>query len=566
MRTTHYLLATLKEIPTDSQNISHQLMLRAGMIRKLAAGIYSWLPLGYRVLQKVEQIVRDEMNKAGALEILLPAIHPAEVWQETGRWDNFNPPLLKFKDRNDRDFCYGPTHEEVVTDLMRHELKSYKQLPITVYQLQHKFRDELRPRSGVMRAREFLMKDAYSFNANKASLQETYDKMYQAYHNIFTRLGLDFRAVLADTGAIGGTASHEFQILTPSGEDTIAISDSSQYAANTEMAEALAPIGNRAEPSEKLEKVATPNTKTIEDLCRFLKCDAKQTVKTLIVYGTDGNLVALVLRGDHELNPVKAEKLPEVASPLTFATAQDVARTCGSQVGFIGPVNLGLTIIVDRSAAHLANFICGANEDDQHLTGVNWLRDLPLEKIADIRNVVEGDPSPDGNGHLKLVRGIEAGHIFQLGDKYSKAMNVHFLDESGKQQVMEMGCYGLGVSRLLAATIEQNNDANGIIWPEPMAPFKLALVPLNYHRSERVREATDKLYAELQNQGIDVLLDDRNERPGVMFADMDLIGIPHRLVITERGLDANTIEYKNRRQTEPEHIALDQLSAFLKEL
>lgn len=566
MKTSQYLLATLKEIPADTQNISHQLMLRAGMIRKLAAGIYSWLPLGFKVLQKVEQIVRDEMNKAGALEILMPAIQPAEVWQETGRWENFAPPLLKVKDRHDRDFCYGPTHEEVVTDLMRSEIKSYKQLPVTVYQIQHKFRDELRPRSGVMRAREFLMKDAYSFNANKASLQETYDKMYQAYTNIFTRLGLDFRAVLADTGAIGGTASHEFQILTPSGEDTIAISDSSDYAANTEMAEALAPTGARPEPNKTLEKIATPNIKTIEELCGFLKCETKQTVKTLIVHGKNNQLIALVLRGDHELNAVKAEKLPEIAVPLTFASAKEIASACGCEAGFIGPVNLKLTMIVDRSAAHLADFICGANENDAHLTGVNWLRDVPLEKIADIRNVVEGDPSPDGNGHLKLVRGIEAGHIFQLGDKYSKAMGVHFLDEAGKQQIIEMGCYGMGVSRLLAATIEQNHDDNGIIWPEPMAPFKLALVPLNYHRSDRVRAAADKLYDELQQRGIEVIFDDRNERPGVMFADMDLIGIPHRLVITERGLDANTVEYKNRRSAEVSHVVMDQLMGFLEGL
>ncbi len=563
MRTTYYLLATLKEIPTDAQIISHQLMLRAGMIRKLAAGIYNWLPLGFKVLQKVEQIVRDEMNKAGALELLLPAIHPAEVWQETGRWDNFAPPLLKMKDRHKRDFCYGPTHEEVVTDLMRRELKSYKQLPIIVYQIQHKFRDELRPRSGVMRAREFLMKDAYSFNADKTSLQESYDKMYQAYHNIFTRLGLDFRAVLADTGAIGGTASHEFQILTPSGEDTIAISDSSDYAANTEMAEAVAPTGTRAAPNQFIEKVSTPNIKTIEELTTFLKCDASQCVKTLIVHGKKNQLVALVLRGDHELNVVKAEKLAEIAAPLTLASAKEIAATCGCEPGFIGPVNLNLTMIIDRSAAHLVDFICGANKNDMHLTGVNWERDLPLTTIADIRVVVDGDPSPDGKGHLKLVRGIEAGHIFQLGDKYSKAMNVTFLDEAGKQQIMEMGCYGFGVSRIVAATIEQNHDEKGIVWPEPMAPFDVALVPLNYHKSERVREATDKLYAELKQQGFDVLLDDRNERPGVMFADMDLIGIPHRLVITERGLDAGTLEYKNRRKAVTENISIEQIVVFL---
>lgn len=558
MRTSTYLLATIKEIPAEAQIVSHQLMLRAGMIRKLAAGIYNWLPLGFKVLQKVENIVREEMNKIGALEILLPALHPAEVWQETGRWDNFAPPLLKFTDRNDRDFCYGPTHEEVVTDLMRREIKSYKQLPIIVFQIQDKFRDELRPRSGVMRAREFLMKDAYSFNADKASLQESYDKMYKAYYSIFSRLGLNFRAVLADTGTIGGTASHEFQILTPSGEDTIAISDTSDYAANVEMAEALAPETVSVKSNQPIEKFSTPGVKTIDQLCSFLKCQPKQCLKTLIVHAKEKeptsehqasahSLIALVLRGDHELNIVKAEKHPDIAVPLTFASAQTINDYCQCDTGSIGPVNLKMPIIVDRSAAATVDFICGANENDMHYRHFNWGRDAALGAVADLRNVVEGDKSPDGIGHLQLVRGIEAGHIFQLGDKYSKVMHATFLDEKGSQQTIEMGCYGLGVSRLIAATIEQNHDENGIIWPTPMAPFTLALIPLGYYKSNRIRLETDKLYETFKQHNIDILLDDRNERPGVMFADMDLIGVPHRLVLTERGLDDNTIEYKNRR-------------------
>lgn len=563
MRTSLYHLATKKEVPADAQNISHQLMLRAGMINKLASGIYSWLPLGYKVLQKVETIVRTELNKAGAHELLLPAIQPAEVWQESGRWDNFNPPLLKFKDRHKRDFCYGPTHEEVITTLMRGELKSYKQLPVIVYQIQHKFRDELRPRSGVMRAREFLMKDAYSFNADKASLQKSYDTMYQAYCTIFNGLGLDFRPVLADTGSIGGTASHEFQVLTPSGEDTIAISDSSDYAANTEMAEALAPQGERPTASKELSAIDTPDVKTIDDVCKHFNCSADKVLKTILVQGSESKLVALVLRGDHELNEVKAEKLAEVAEPLTLADAKTIEDICGCDIGSLGPVDLDIPIIVDRSAAHCADFICGANSTGKHLTGVNWERDLPLEKVADIRNVVDGDASPDGKGKLKLVRGIEAGHIFQLGTKYSEAMNAKVLDENGKSKFIEMGCYGFGVSRIVAATIEQNHDERGIIWPEAMAPFKVAIVPIGYHKSDTVKAEADKLYTELTAKGIEVLLDDRKERPGFMFADMDLIGIPHRIVISDKGLEAGTVEYKKRSCADAENIALNEIVNFI---
>lgn len=558
MRTSNYHLATVKETPTDAQIISHQLMLRAGMIRKLASGIYSWLPLGYRVLQKVETIVRNELNKIGALELLLPALQPSEIWQETGRWDTFNPPLLKIKDRHQRDFCYGPTHEEVVTDLMRHELKSYKQLPLTVYQIQHKFRDELRPRSGVMRAREFLMKDAYSFNESKESLQHTYEIMHQAYFNVFTALGLDFRAVLADTGAIGGTASHEFQILAPSGEDTIAISDSSNYAANTEMAEALAPLGSRPAPSKLLTTVDTPNVKSISDLCKFFQCEASSCLKTLIVQGSETDFVGLVLRGDHELNLIKAEKLPQVAAPLTFATESEIQRICGCNSGSIGPIGLSIPLIVDRSAAHCADFICGANINDKHFTGANWERDLPLTTIADLRTVVEGDPSPDGMGKLKIVRGIEAGHIFQLGTKYSEAMNATFLNKDGKAQYFEMGCYGLGVSRVVAATIEQNHDDNGIIWPMPMAPFQAVIVPIGYWKSEKVKTFVDTLYKKLLDSHIEILLDDRNERPGVLFADMDLIGIPHRIVVSEKTLEHNQVEYKKRQDISSIMISVDE--------
>ncbi len=564
MRASNYHLVTLKETPADAEIISHQLMLRAGLIRKLAAGIYSWLPLGFKVLQKVEHIVRQELNKSGAQELLLPAIQPAEIWQESDRWDNFVPPLLKFKDRHARDFCYGPTHEEVITTLMRGEIKSYKQLPLMVYQIQHKFRDELRPRSGVMRAREFLMKDAYSFNTDEPSLQRSYDQIYQAYCNIFEALGLEYRAVLADSGAIGGSVSHEFQVLTPSGEDTIAISDESDYAANIEKAEALAPQNVLKAPTKALEAVATPDIKSIEELCQFLQCSAKQTLKTLIVKGSQTDFVALVLRGDHTLNEIKAEKLTEVAAPLQLASDAQTIQALNLVPGFIGPVDIEIPVIVDRDAAVCSDFICGANQKDKHLTNVNWQRDIPLEKVADIREVVVGDLSPDGKGKLKLVRGIEAGHIFQLGTKYSEPMNATFLDENGKSQFIQMGCYGFGVSRIVAATIEQNHDENGIIWPEAMAPFQIAIVPIGYHKSAEVKAESDKFYETLQSRGYEVLLDDRNHRPGAMFADMDLIGIPHRFVISDKTLKNNHVEYKFRKTNESKLMLIETvLSEFV---
>jgi prolyl-tRNA synthetase len=571
MRTSQFLLATLKETPADAEVISHQLMLRAGMIRKLAAGLYTWLPMGLRVLRKVENIVREEMNRSGAQEVLMPAIQPAELWEESGRWEQMGDEMLRLEDRHERSFCFGPTHEEVITDLVRNEIQSYKQLPVNFYQIQTKFRDERRPRFGVMRAREFLMKDAYSFHTNPESLNETYEVMHQTYTNIFSRLGLDFRPVLADTGAIGGSASQEFHVLAESGEDAIAFSDSSDYAANVEMAEALAPAGKRPAPVAKMVEIDTPGVKTIVEVASFLKVNPEQTVKTLFVENPEGDPVALVLRGDHELNTIKAEKLPEVAAPLTFSNEDEIRTNRGYGFGSIGPVELtDIPIIVDREAAHLADFVCGANEDDKHLTGVNWGRDLPEPgteniQLADLRNVQEGDPSPDGQGKLVIKRGIEVGHIFQLGQKYSKAMNATVLDENGKQVVMTMGCYGIGVSRVVAAAIEQNHDENGIIWPDAIAPFNVALLPMNMHKSQRLREAVEKLHDELVAAGIDVLLDDRKERPGVMFADMELIGIPHRLVMGERGLDAGIIEYKGRQDAEKQEISLKSIVEFLKE-
>ena len=565
MRTSQYFLATVKEIPADAEIISHQLMLRAGMIRKLSSGLYTWLPLGFRVLNKVAATVREEMNRSGALEILMPAVQPAELWQETERWDKFGPQLLKITDRHTREFCFGPTHEEVITDLARRELQSYKQLPINLYQIQTKFRDEIRPRFGVMRAREFLMKDAYSFHINKTSLQETYQVMYDAYSRIFTRLGLDFRAVLADTGSIGGSASHEFHVLAASGEDQIAFSDISEYAANVELAEALPDSEIRATPKGSMETIDTPNQRTIEEVCQFLKIENKVIVKTLLVKGEEQPVVALVLRGDHELNPLKAEKLPQIAAPLTFATEEEIVRATGCKPGSIGPVGLSIPIIIDRGAAYLSDFVCGANQEGKHLRNVNWERDLPLSQIADLRNVMAGDKSPDGKGKLALARGIEVGHIFQLGNKYSTAMNATVSDENGQSVTMEMGCYGIGVSRIVAAAIEQNHDAQGIIWPQALAPFQIALVPINRHRSERTREACDALYNELIAAGFEVLMDDRDERPGVMFADMELIGIPHRLVISDRGLDAGTIEYKGRRNSESQQVLRENLLGFLQE-
>jgi prolyl-tRNA synthetase len=565
MRTSQFFIPTLKETPTDAEVISHQLMLRAGMIRKLAAGLYSWLPLGLRILQKVTTIVREEMNRIGALELLMPAVQPAELWEESARWDKYGKELLRIIDRHGRSFCFGPTHEEVITDIARRELRSYKQLPITFYQIQTKFRDEIRPRFGVMRAREFLMKDAYSFHLDKNSLAETYQHMYEAYTQIFTRLGLQFRAVLADTGSIGGNFSHEFQVLAQSGEDQIAYSDVSDYAANLELASALAPNNPRPNPDAAMQKVPTPGQYTIEAIADFLKVDVKKTVKTLLVVGKDTPLVALVLRGDHQLNLIKAAKLPQIAEPVELAKPEIIQQHIGCLPGSLGPVGLDtIPVIVDRDAAVLSDFICGANEDDQHYINVNWERDRPLATIADLRNVVAGDASPDGNGTLQLTRGIEVGHIFQLGTRYSETMGATVLDEQGRATLLMMGCYGIGVSRIVAAAIEQNHDQQGIQWPDAMAPFQVVLIPLNAHRSQRVREATAKLYEELQTAGFEVLWEDRNERPGVLFADMDLLGIPHRFVISERGLDAQQLEYKSRRTGEVENLPWAQAVVFLK--
>ncbi len=566
MRTSQFPLQTVKETPADAEIASHQLMLRAGLIRKLAAGLYTWLPLGLRTLRKVEAIVREEMDRVGAREVLMPAVQPAELWQESGRWDKYGPELLRITDRHQREFCFGPTHEEIITDLARNDLRSYKQLPTTYYQIQSKFRDEIRPRFGVMRAREFLMKDAYSFHLDQASLQETYDKMYQAYSRIFSRCGLDFRAVQADTGSIGGQASHEFHVLADSGEDAIAFSTESDYAANQELAEAVAPTGERPAPTQELATVETPNQHSIEEVSRFLGVPTSSCLKTLIVTGTgEGSLVALVLRGDHELNEIKAEKLEQVAEPLTMATDEEIHAAIGCRVGSIGPVGLGIPVIADRSALQVADFICGANSDGRHLTGVNWERDLPEPTVADLRNVQEGDPSPDGQGSLTIARGIEVGHIFQLGKNYSEAMKANVLNENGQSVTMTMGCYGIGVSRVVAAAIEQNHDERGIIWPTALAPFQVALLPMKLNKSYRVQEAIEKLYNELQDLGIEVLLDDRNVRPGFMFADMELIGIPNRIVLGERGLDEGQAEYRGRRDTETRLIPIDQLAYFIKE-
>ena len=568
MRASRYLIATQKETPADAEIISHQLMLRAGMIRKLAAGLYTWLPMGLRTLRKVERIVREEMDKSGAQEVLMPAVQPAELWEESGRWTQYGGELLRMKDRHGRDFCFGPTHEEVITDLIRNEISSYKELPANFYQVQTKFRDERRPRFGVMRAREFLMKDAYSFHLNPESLNETYQLMHHTYCAIFDRFGLDYRAVQADSGAIGGSASHEFHVLASSGEDDIVFSTDSDYAANIEKAEAVAPSGTRPAPAEEMKEVATPDQKTIEAVSALLGIDPTRTVKTLLVKAEadeDGNsgLVALVLRGDHTLNEIKAENLTGVAEPLTMATDEEIEQAVGCKAGSIGPVKLNLPVIVDRSAAHLADFVCGANREGFHLTGVNWERDVALDRVEDLRNVVEGDPSPDGKGTLEIRRGIEVGHNFKLGNKYSTAMNATVLDENGKTVTMEMGCYGLGVSRVVAAAIEQNHDENGIIWPDAIAPFQVAIVTLNAHKSPTVAEAGEKLYEQLRQAGYDVLLDDRKERPGVKFADMELIGIPHRFVVSERGLAAGTLEYKGRRDAEKQDVPVAEALPFL---
>ncbi len=564
MRTSNYLLTTLREAPADAEIVSHQLMLRTGMIRKLAAGIYSWLPLGLRVLRKVERIVRDEMDAAGAQELLMPGVQPAELWQESGRWDHYGPELLRFQDRHERDFCLGPTHEEIITDLVRREIRSYKQLPANFYQIQTKFRDEIRPRFGIMRAREFLMKDAYSFHLSEDCLQQTYQQMYDTYTRIFQRLGLEFRAVEADTGAIGGNASHEFHVLAESGEDAIAFSDSSDYAANVELAEALAPAGDRPAPAEELRLVDTPNARTIADLVNDHGLPIEKTVKTLIVHGAGEGLIALLVRGDHELNVAKAARLPEVAEPFQFANEAEIRQAVGAGPGSLGPVKLSIPCIIDRAVAIMADFGAGANIDGKHYFGINWERDTRLPQVADLRNVAEGEPSPDGRGNLVIRRGIEVGHIFQLGTKYSAAMKATCLNESGSSQTITMGCYGIGVSRIVAAAIEQNHDDRGIIWPVAIAPFELALAPINMHKSQRLREAVEQLYEALRGAGIDVLLDDRKERPGVMFADMELIGIPHRIVFSERGLDSGQLEYKGRADADSQEIPLEQIMEFIR--
>ncbi|STX29565.1 prolyl-tRNA synthase [Legionella beliardensis] len=566
MRTSQWFLATLRETPSDAEIVSHQLMLRAGMIRKLGSGLYTWLPLGLRVLQKVEQIVREEMNRANAMEVLMPSIQPAELWQETGRWETFGGQLLTMKDSNDRDYCYGPTHEEVITDLMRNELRSYKQLPANFYQIQTKFRDEIRPRFGVMRAREFIMKDAYSFHLNYESLQQTYEAMYAAYCRIFDRLGLQYRAVEADTGAIGGSASHEFQVLADSGEDIIFYSDESNYAANIEQATSLNPPPALKLPTESMSLVDTKGKKTIKEVCEHLNITPEQTVKTLIVEGSTHPLVALVLRGDDELNEIKASKHPILKSPLRFADDKTIESLLGAPIGSLGPVNLPIPSIVDHNALALTSFTCGANQADKHYIHAAWNRDASYQVAYDLRQVKEGDPSPDGQGTLHACRGIEVGHVFQLGDKYAKAMNANVLNEEGELHTMLMGCYGLGITRVVAAAIEQHHDERGIIWPEALAPFRVVLIPINGHRSPAVQEITEKLYQELTSLGIETLLDDRNERPGVLFADCDLIGIPHRIVISERHLQQQVIEYKARNKTDVELLSLDSLANFFKEL
>jgi len=567
MRLSHFPLFTVKETPADAEVVSHQLMLRAGLIRKLAAGIYTWLPLGLRVLRKVEAVVRQEMNRAGALELFMPAVQPAELWQESGRWQQYGPELLRIKDRHEREFCFGPTHEEVITDLFCREIKSYKQLPVNFYQIQTKFRDEIRPRFGVMRAREFLMKDAYSFHLDQASLQAGYQAMYDAYVRIFTRLGLKFRAVLADSGSIGGSRSQEFHVLADSGEDAIAFSTESDYAANIELAEALAPVGGRPAPTETMTRVPTPGVKTIAELCAFLNIPAERTVKAVVVEGVDERPVLLLVRGDHELNPIKAEKFPQVKAPLTFASPDAIRVAFGAGPGSLGAVGFNGVVIADRTVAHMADMVAGANEDDWHLTGVNFGRDCPEPQVADLRSVVEGDPSPDGRGTLAIARGIEVGHVFQLGQKYSAALKAEVLGEDGQPVTVTMGCYGIGVSRVVAAAIEQNHDERGIIWPAAMAPFQVAVLPIGAGRSVPVREAAEALYRALLGLGIDAVLDDREVRPGVMFADMELIGIPHRVVISERNLMAGQVEYRGRREADsiliPRPALLDQLKERL---
>ncbi|MEP0074197.1 MAG: proline--tRNA ligase [Marinomonas sp.] len=570
MRASNYLFSTLRDAPTDAVVTSHQLMVRAGMIRQLSKGLYTWLPTGLKVLRKVENIVREEMEKAGSLEVMMPGVQPAELWQETGRWQKYGAELLRLQDRHGRDYCLGPTHEEVITDLARNELTSYKQLPMNFFQIQTKFRDEVRPRFGVMRSREFCMKDAYSFHVNEESLHETYEVMHKAYCNVFDRIGLDYRPVLADTGSIGGAYSHEFHVLADSGEDDIAFSDTSDFAANVELAEAVCLKSKADAPTQELTEVLTPDCKTIQQVAEFLKLDVTQTVKTMLVKGLDENeqatIVALVLRGDHNINELKVEKLEGIVSPFEFADETDIINKIGCAPGSIGPKGLkekGIRIIADRSAAVMSDFCAGANKDDYHLVGLNWERDCSDFEIADLRNVVEGDPSPDGKGTIIIKRGIEVGHIFQLGQQYAEALKATVLDENGKAKVMHMGCYGIGVSRIVAAAIEQNFDDKGILWPASISPFDVVIVAMNYDKSEDVRNECDRLYSELKAKGLDVLLDDRKERPGVKFADCELLGIPHRLVVGDKGLKNGTLEYKNRTQGENEDIAIAEVVDFI---
>ena len=567
MRLSRLPLTTLKETPADAEVVSHQLMLRAGLIRMLAAGLYSWMPLGLKIARKVEAVVREEMDRSGAVELLMPAIQPAELWHESGRWEQYGPELLRLADRHQREFCFGPTHEEVITDIARRELKSYRQLPVNYYQIQTKFRDEIRPRFGVMRAREFVMKDAYSFHLDSASLNETYEAMRLAYCRIFDRLGLDYRYVRADSGAIGGALSHEFHVLADSGEDEIVYSEQSDYAANVEQAPAPAPQSPRPEPTQEMKEVDTPGQHTIEEVSEFLGTPPEQSVKTLIVQGEeDSSLVALVLRGDHRLNAVKAAKLDGVRSPLCFADEAEIREKLGCPVGSLGPAGLDLPLYVDASAAVLSDFVCGANREGVHCTGVNWGRDENPDQVCDIRNLEDGEPSPDGSGPVRSARGIEVGHIFQLGDKYSQAMDCSVLDPDGKQQVVTMGCYGIGITRIVAAAIEQNHDEHGIIWPDAMAPFSVLLCPIGADRDAAVRETTEALYRQCQELGISTLLDDRDLRPGVMFAEADLVGIPHRVVISPRTLEQKKLEYRHRRnRDESEEVPIDGLTEFLSE-
>jgi prolyl-tRNA synthetase len=564
MRVSQFFLATLKEAPSEAEVVSHKLMLRAGLIKRLTSGVYTWMPLGLRVLRRVEAVIREEMNRSGAIELLMAAVQPAELWQESKRWEEYGPELLRIKDRHQRDFCFGPTHEEVVSDVVRRDVKSYRQLPLNLYQIQTKFRDEIRPRFGVMRGREFIMKDAYSFHPDKASLDVTYREMYDCYSRIFSRLGLKFRAVAADTGAIGGTGSHEFHVLADSGEDAIAFCPTSDYAANVELAEAVAPAAAHPAPGEPLTRVHTPNVKTIAELCAFLKIPEQKAVKAVCVDGADGKPVLMMVRGDHQLNLIKAGKLAAVNKPVAFSTPEAIRSAFGADPGSLGPIGFKGTIVADRALAAMADFVVGANENDHHYTGANIGRDFPEPVFEDIRNVVAGDPSPDGKGVLEICRGIEVGHIFQLRTKYSSTMNLTFLDESGKPQLMEMGCYGIGVTRIVAAAIEQNHDERGIIFPRAMAPFDVAIVPIGMGKSSAVRETAEKLHDALQGAGIQTLLDDRDERPGVMFADMELVGIPHRIVVGDRGLKQGTVEYQDRREKQAQNIALQDAEGFVK--